>query len=229
MNQGFKLSQAKESKRPSQHWPTWLRWLLPGATILWLIAVGLGLSVLWGYENTPGVSAQAPRRWPADSRLQLAPHSATLVMMAHPHCPCTRASINELAALMAHTEGRLKAYVLFIKPEALADGWEKTDLFESAGSIPGVTTIVDADGSEAQRFHSATSGQTMLYDAEGRLLFTGGITGSRGHSGDNAGRSAIESLVRTGTAAQSESMVFGCPLFNDGSECQGSKHESNSN
>jgi hypothetical protein len=229
MNQGFKLSQTKESMRPGRLWPTGLRLILVGSTILWLLAVGVGLFFLWGYENTPGVSAQPPRRWPSDSSLQLAPRSATLVMTAHPHCPCTRASIGELAALMAHTEGRLKAYVLFIKPEALADGWERTDLFESAGSIPGVTTIVDADGSEAERFHSATSGQTMLYDAEGRLLFTGGITGSRGHSGDNAGRDAIESLVRTGTAEQSESLVFGCPLFNDGSECQGTKHESNSN
>jgi hypothetical protein len=229
MNQGFKLTQARESKRSARSWPNGLRLILVGATVLWLVAVCLGLSVLWGYENTPGVSAQPPRQWPSDSSIPRAQGSATLVMMAHPHCPCTRASIGELAALMAHTEGRLKAYVLFLKPEALTDGWERTDLFESARSIPGVTALVDADGREAQRFHSATSGQTMLYDGEGRLLFTGGITGARGHSGDNAGRSAIESLVRTGAAEQSESLVFGCPLFNDGSECQGSKHESNSN
>jgi hypothetical protein len=229
MNQGFKLSRTKESKRPAQSWPTRLRLILVGATVLWLVAVSVGLSVLWGYENTPGASAQPPRRWPSDSSIPRAQGSATLVMMAHPHCPCTRASIGELAALMAHTEGRLKAYVLFLKPEALADGWERTDLFESARSIPGVTAIVDADGREAQRFHSATSGQTMLYDVEGRLLFTGGITGARGHFGDNPGRSAIESLVLTGVAAHSESSVFGCPLFDDGSECQGSKHESNTN
>ncbi|HEX8139221.1 MAG TPA: hypothetical protein VF544_16780 [Pyrinomonadaceae bacterium] len=229
MNQGFKVFQAKESKRSAQSWPDGPRLILVGATILWLVAVCFGLSVLWGYESTPGVSAQPPRAWPSDSSIPRAQGSATLVMMAHPHCPCTRASIGELASLMAHTEGHLKAYVLFLKPEALSDGWERTDLFESARSIPGVTALVDADGREAQRFHSATSGQTMLYDGEGRLLFTGGITGARGHSGDNAGRSAIESLVRTGAAEQSESLVFGCPLFNDGSECQGSKHESNSN
>jgi hypothetical protein len=229
MNQGFRLSQATESKAQNWPWPKRLRLILLGSTILWLLAVGLGLSVLWGYENTPGVSADAPRRWPSDSSIELARDRDTLVMLVHPHCPCTRATIGELAALMAHTEGRLKAYVLFLKPAGLADGWEKTDLLQSAESIPGVTTIVDEDGREAERFHSATSGQTMLYDAEGRLLFTGGITGSRGHSGDNAGRSAVESLVRTGTAERAESFVFGCPLFNDGSECQGSKHESNSN
>jgi hypothetical protein len=130
---------------------------------------------------------------------------------------------------MAHTQGRLTAYVLFLKPEGFSDDWEKTDLWQSARSIPGVTTVVDDDGNEAQHFHSATSGQTMLYDADGRLLFSGGITGSRGHYGDNAGLSAIESLVNTGTAERSESFVFGCPLFNESSECQGSKHESNTN
>ena len=34
--------------------------------------------------------------------------------------------------------------------------------------------------------HAWTSGETMLYDASGRLVFAGGITGSRGHGGDNA-------------------------------------------
>lgn len=196
-------------------------------TILWLFAIGLGLSMLWGYENTPGVGAEPPSRWPAASRIQPAPGRATLVMMAHPHCPCTRATIGELALIMAHTQGRLTAYVLFLKPAGFAEDWEKTDLWQSAASIPGVEVMIDDGGAEARRFHSATSGQAILYSAEGGLLFSGGITGSRGHSGDNAGRSAIVSLANAGAAEEAETLVFGCPLFDPNSDCQSSRHESN--
>ena len=177
-----------------------------------MIVVGLG--ILWSYENAPGPIATPPADWPTDSRIHLAHDRATLIMVSHPHCPCTRASIGELARLMAQTQGRVNAYVLFLKPAGSYDNWEKTDLWQSAASIPGVNLIVDDGGAEALRFRAVTSGQTVLYDAEGHLLFSGGITGSRGHSGDNAGRSAIVSLLNTGEAERAETFAFGCPLFN---------------
>ena len=105
--------------------------------ISWLSVVGVGLWLLWGYENTPGKAAASPRVWPADSRIQLARDRPTLVMLAHPHCPCTRSSIGELASIMAHSQGRLSAYVLFIRPEGSADDWLVTDLWQSASNIPG--------------------------------------------------------------------------------------------
>jgi hypothetical protein len=135
--------------------------------------------------------------------------------------------MGELASIMAHTQGRLTAYVLFLKPQGFSEDWEKTDLWQSAASIPGVNVMIDEGGAEARLFNSSTSGQTILYDAKGRALFSGGITGSRGHSGDNAGRSAIVSLVNTGTAEQAETKVFGCPLFDENSECLESKDKRN--
>jgi hypothetical protein len=187
---------------------------------LWLLAVGAGMSVLLSYENTPAVASKPSALWPADSQIQRAPDRATLVMLVHPHCPCTRASIGELALLMAQSQGRLTAYVLFLKPTGLPVNWEKTDLWQSAAGIPGVKPIIDNDGVEASRFHATTSGQTVLFDAEGHLLFSGGITIARGHAGDNAGRSAIVSLVNSRMAEQTETPVFGCPLFDDNSDCR---------
>ena len=201
------------------------RVLLLAGTISWLLAICFGLWILWGYENTPGKAAEPPKQWPADSKIQPARDHATLVVLAHPHCPCTRATIGELASIMAHAQGRLTAYVLFLKPAGFSEEWEKSDLWRSAASIPGVTTVIDDEGAEADRFHAATSGQTLLYDAGGRLLFSGGITGSRGHSGDNAGHSAIVSFVNSGAAEQTESFVFGCPLFDPNSECRRPKDE----
>lgn len=227
MKLAFKLTRAKEIEAQRSPWCRGLRVLLLASTVLWLFAVSAGLRVLWGYENAPGASAKAPLHWPIESRIQRAQGSATLVMLAHPHCPCTRASIGELALLMAHSQGRVTAYVLFLKPAGFSEQWEKTDLWQSAARIPGVNVLIDDGGSEARRFHAATSGQTMLYDAEGRLLFSGGITGSRGHAGDNAGRSAIVSLLNTGAAERAETFVFGCQLFDANSECRESIHERN--
>ena len=198
--------------------------LLAGA-IGWLALVAVGLWMLTGYENSPGIAAAPPVEWPTDSRIQRAPDQATLVILAHPHCPCTKASIGELASIMAHCQGRLTAYVLFVKPEGVADAWEITDLWQSASRIPGVKVIQDSEGAEARLFHGATSGQAILYDREGHLQFTGGITASRGHSGDNEGRSAIVSLVNAKVADQRETLVFGCPLFDPKSECRVSKDE----
>lgn len=185
------------------------------ATVLfsvgWIVAVSFGSRNLLNYESTPGRIGTVPQNWPG-SRIQRAHDRATLVMLAHPHCPCTRASVGELAQIMAQAEDRIAAYVLFLKPEGSSSDWEETGLWRSAAAIPGVTVLPDVEGAEARRFGVETSGHTVLFDNEGRLLFSGGITGSRGHSGDNAGRSAIVSLLRNHRADRAQTSVFGCSL-----------------
>jgi hypothetical protein len=176
-----------------------------------MIAVGIG--ALWSYESTPGAGAAAPGLWPTASGIKPAADRPTLVMLAHPQCPCTRASIGELARLMTQAQGRVRAYVLFVKPAGFSDKWVQSDLWASAAAIPGVTPVLDDDGVEAGLFRAETSGQTVLYDAAGNLLFRGGITSARGHAGDNAGRTAIVSLLTSDKAEDRDTPVFGCPLF----------------
>jgi hypothetical protein len=183
--------------------------------MLWLGVVCVGLEIIWSYENAPGPAATPPGLWPVESELERAPGRATLVMLAHPHCPCMRASIGELALLMARCEERVSAYVLFYQPEGFSNQWAQTDLWQSAAAIPGVIVRRDEGGIEARRFRAATSGQVLLYESGGQLLFSGGITGSRGHSGDNAGRTAIVSLLTQGTAERNQTFVFGCSLFDE--------------
>ena len=189
------------------------RLILTAAGVLWLLIIGVGLLILRDYESKPGVVAAAPDSWPAASRIELASDRPTLVMLAHPHCPCTRASIGELARLMTQARGRVTAYVLFVKPPGFSDEWAQTDLWASAAAIPGVTPVRDDGGVEAGLFHAATSGQAMLYDAAGTLLFSGGMTSARGHAGDNTGRAALVSLLTSDGAAERGTPVFGCPLF----------------
>jgi hypothetical protein len=144
------------------------------------------------------------------------------VLLIHPHCPCSRATIEELARLMNDCNGKVNATVLMLHPAETAKTWEQTDLWRSAVVIPGVSVVADEEGRESQRFGAATSGQTLLYAADGRLLFAGGITESRGHSGDNAGRSAVCELVlasNPGLRRPLHTPVYGCPLFDHCSVC----------
>jgi len=119
----------------------------------------------------------------------------------------------------------MRAYVLFTTPAGSAEDWEKTDLWQSAAEIPGVSVVKDSEGVEARLFNAVTSGQTVLYDTHGRLLFSGGVTGSRGHFGDNTGQGAIISIVNAEDPERTETSVFGCPLFNPPSECKVSSDE----
>ena len=126
---------------------------------------------------------------------------------------------------MARSSGRLAAHVLFIKPAGTASDWTQTDLWRTASAIPGVTVHEDDAGNEARRFHLETSGNTALYDADGRLLFHGGITISRGHAGDNPGCSAIAALLVEPQSSPVATPAFGCSLFeNDckqgGAQCK---------
>ena len=189
------------------------RFFFAALACFWLAGVASGLWVLWAYDNRPGEGAQAPRHWPAGSVLTAAANRPTLVFLAHPQCTCTRASLDELAEILARAKTPPKTYVLFLKPSSVDASWDETDLLKRATTLPNVVVLRDADGREAKRFGVETSGQTLLYDATGRLIFSGGITGSRGHVGENAGELALISLINSGRAERSATSVFGCPLF----------------
>lgn len=137
-------------------------------------------------------------------------------MLVHPRCPCSAASLEELDRVMARAGDRVAAQVVVVTPPGLATNEHDADLPRRAAAIRGVTVVHDANGVEADRFGVATSGQTLLYAADGRLLFAGGLTPSRGHEGDNAGRDAVlASLFTPGAvddAASPTTPVYGCPL-----------------
>jgi hypothetical protein len=142
----------------------------------------------------------------------MAARGSTLLVIAHPHCPCTRATVEELAKIMARAKGSVDARVVFVIPRGLDQEWAETDLYRAASAIPGVHTYLDSNGEIAGRFGAATSGQALLYGADGRLQFAGGITPGRGHGGDNAGSDAIVSIIDSRSAILASTPVFGCGL-----------------
>ena len=178
----------------------------------WMTALAFGGHAIIKYETTPGPVGAVASNWPSLSVVPRDTDKPTLLMFAHPHCPCTRASIGELAQIMADAVGKVNAYVLFVKPENAEAGWDDTDLRSSAAAIPGVKVVTDENGKEAARFGAKTSGHIVLFRGDGTLVFSGGITGSRGHAGSNAGENAVLAALNQQTVERAGTPVFGCSL-----------------
>lgn len=192
---------------------------LIAAMVLWSVAVFAGMLAIREYETTPGKPAQVRTDWPAAIALKADATRPTLIMLAHPQCPCTRASMAQLARLLTQVPDKIDAHVLFVIPQGVATGeaaakaeWHDTELVRAARQIPGVTVEFDEGGDEAHKLGATTSGHVFLYTPEGKLAFQGGITDSRGHEGDNAGEDAIVDIVNGRTPEVIKTDVFGCGL-----------------
>lgn len=81
----------------------------------------------------------------------------------------------------------------------------------------GAKVHLDAAGAEQLRFGARTSGQVLVYDADGRLALAGGLTPARGHQGPNPGAAALAALLTEGKSAMQDAdwPVFGCSLTDD--------------
>ena len=181
------------------------------AAVIWLAAIAAGYRRVLAYSMTPGAAATPPVRWPSSIRFQRNAGGPTVVMLAHPRCPCTRASLTELNEIMLRAPDA-RGYVFFLRPDGFDRDWAKSDTWRSAQRIPRLTSIVDDDGVEAARFGAHTSGQVIVYDKAGKLAFSGGITPSRGHVGESAGETRVAALLAGKTVPVDNSYVYGCAL-----------------
>ena len=182
------------------------------ASSLWLCAIGTGFLFLLHYERIEGPRSRAPARWPEQTTLARTVDDYTLVLFIHPKCPCSEASLSELAVLVTRHPS-LKSLVVFVKPDGVPAGWENSSNWEHAARIPGVRAIVDVGSKEAGLFGARTSGEILLYDRAGKLVFSGGITPGRGHEGDSPGLASIDALLSEDLGRRLKvAPVYGCPL-----------------
>ena len=78
---------------------------------------------------------------------------------------------------------------------------------------PEARIVFDRDGAEARRFGALTSGTVLVYDAQGRERFRGGITDRRGGEQDNPGLQRLASALTGARLTHGRpTPVFGCPL-----------------
>jgi hypothetical protein len=178
----------------------------------WTLCVGIGFAALMKYGNTPGPRVALPAHWPAAFPFHPEPQGITLIVSLHPRCPCSHATVGELARLMTRQQAGVRAYLLMVKPADAPDRWEVTDLWNQTRDIPGVVVMLDRDGVYSRQLGAQTSGQVFAFDSTGRALFSGGITPARGHMGDSAGSDAVAALLSGRQTARQTAPVFGCAL-----------------
>ena len=181
--------------------------------VVWLLAATAGLLALADYSSKPSDPGQPPLHWPAGVSLTRQGAKPTLVMFLHPRCPCSRASLSELARLADDEPDRFDLAVVFAQPAGVADDWSKTDLWDTAVANRDLHVVLDSGGVLARRFGVQTSGEVLLYDRAGVLQFDGGLTPGRGHVGDSCGRSRLQAIA-TGQvpASPATCATYGCPL-----------------
>jgi hypothetical protein len=192
------------------------RWIVPlvltTAALVWAGTVAAAYQAVRTFETTPGEAATAPRSWPAASVIRPAKGEWSLVMLVHPRCSCSRASVQELQAILDKSPATVKPYVLVYRPAEFPAGWENTEVVKAASRLRRTKVVLDENGREADLFGGFTSGQTFVYDGTGKLRFAGGITSLRGHAGLNRGRVDIIDIVNQ-RAQDGSHPVFGCAIF----------------
>lgn len=167
----------------------------------------LGLSF---YANTPSVERLVGTVWNEDL-LGTKGEGKTLVYFIHPNCPCTLASNFELQRVLQQNYPELNI-VSVIRSEN-----------RSIESPINGRTIYDTNGEISSELGINTSGHVVLYDKNGLAIYSGGVTPSRGHRGNNFGSSSLINLLADTTTSSNNTQnlisffTYGCKL---------NKHES---
>jgi len=187
-------------------------WLI--ALLIWLGGIALGYAWLFRYSFAAGKAMTAPLAIPAS----LAPAEpltrAHLFIALHPRCPCSRATVRELAKILSHSAGATEVTVLMYKPAGASDTWLEGALLDECRRMK-CRIRPDPDGRLAASVGSLTSGGVALYGGDGKLRYQGGITASRGHEGDNVGENAVIEILRGNGGSHRSMPVFGCPIQKD--------------
>jgi hypothetical protein len=188
------------------------RWPLFAAA-LWLCLCAIGLSMVWLHAGAPSALGAPTTIAPSAPSLDPASDRPTLVMFAHPKCPCTRASAAQIARLQARFPHAFALRFVLFEPRGADVSWRGTALEGLLASLQDATIIRDVDGELTRRAGAETSGLVALYSVEGKTLFWGGVTPSRGHEGASDGIDALASILRGEAAPTSRTPVFGCAIL----------------
>src|ERR1041385_2736332 len=89
----------------------------------WLAAAAAGAWGLHPYESAVGLAGVVPQQWPGTTKIPLDRDRLTLVMFAHPKCPCTRTSIEELNRLLTRCHQDVAARALFFQTSNSPPDW----------------------------------------------------------------------------------------------------------
>ncbi len=173
-----------------------MRWKVV-SLCFWVAAVVAVGAHMARYAATPGPTPQAP----------LAAASGTVTLYLHPKCACSRASVQEFLRLLPSLRGQ-RIRVVYHDQGKGAD-WAKSDLWAAFEGVSGVERVLDPGGRQTRADGVRTSGHVLTYGPDRRLLFSGGITASRGHVGPSPGGELLKRLAQ-GSRRPASVATFGC-------------------
>ena len=178
------------------------------------ISVAVGALIMVSFDGTAGSAGSTPPHWPASSKIRRTTNRPDLLVFVHPFCSCTAATIAELAKVSVRRTRDVipPAITLLVYRPERNTNWRAQSIRAKARDLPSARIVWDNGGREGRLFGARTSGYTLLYSAAGDLLFHGGVTGSRGHEGDNFGLDQLVTALDSGRPARAFSFVFGCAL-----------------
>ena len=186
---------------------------LKKVVFLWAVLVSLGYGSMVFYSIAAAKSSTTVSTFPAVSKLSC--HAGlTLITFLHPQCPCSRATVSELEDLLAQNKlsTGLRTYAVVSRPSGCSEAFVRGPIIDSLSQIKNVQVVIDKDDVESKLFGAKASGQTLLFDGNGKCLFSGGITAARGEVGDNTGVEALRQYIAGGRASIRKTPVFGCSL-----------------
>ena len=129
-----------------------------------------------------------------------------LIVALHSQCPCSIATIENLIALPPEERRSIRMTLLFTGPDP-----HHSQLTAKAEALPEAEKQFITEEEIVARYGARTSGQALIYNAEGALVFSGGLTDSRGSAGDSTGMQALADVI-SGRPCIPNLPVYGCAL-----------------
>jgi len=181
---------------------------------VWFVALAALFGQLVAYSAEPGSKGRPPVQWDDALPLERDPEHWTVLIFAHPRCPCTRATLAEFARLHGVYHDRISATLVLYHPVDQPADWTDGALRRAAERIDGLRLVMDPGGKITERFGVQTSGHVLAYAPDGGLGYCGGLTTSRGHEGVSHGVVQLRKCFDKGSSQPlARYPVFGCPIL----------------
>lgn len=121
-------------------------------------------------QGSPNAFHPTPAAWPVVTNLPRAEAKPTVLMFVRADDATGTAKIAELGKIVS--DARTAPFVAIVQV-----GTEvPTALWDAAGRIPRTARLLDKAGVEARRFGAVSTGQVVVYAADGTLRYTGAPT-----------------------------------------------------
>src|SRR5580704_15651034 len=117
----------------------------------WGAVVVSGILFLEADAARTGDGGTPAGRWLAGSRIQLDDRRSTLLIFLHPHCPCSRASVGELAYIVDRCRDRVSVHAILLGTPFL-HRWGRSEIERDLAGLADVHVDPDRGGAEARRF-----------------------------------------------------------------------------